>query len=123
MSRADCISNRNIGIISAYVESLLGDASCLFEGLSCSHNRPGSLEDYLNDEDEWTTYETFEEIFRKAKGLVGDPDFYFNCGASSATLKSWGRFGYFMKLFASPDDGIKRLPFFNKNLMIPKILK
>jgi len=115
MSRTDCISNRNIRMISTYVESLLGDASDLFDGMSFPKDRYSSAKEYLTDEDEWTTYEIFQKIFRKAKELVGDPDFYFNCGISSATLKSWGRFGYFIQLFSNPDDGIKRLPFFNKN--------
>jgi farnesyl-diphosphate farnesyltransferase len=115
MSRIDCISNRNIRMISTYVESLLGDASVLFDGMSFPKDRYSSANDYFNDEDEWTTYDKFQKIFRKAKELVGDPDFYFNCGISSATLKSWGRFSYFIQLFSNPDDGIKRLPFFNKN--------
>ena len=93
----------------------MGDASDLFDGMSFPEDRYRSAKDYLTDEDEWTTYDIFQKIFRKAKELVGDPDFYFNCGISSATLKSWGRFGYFIQLFSDPDDGIKRLPFFNKN--------
>ncbi len=28
---------------------------------------------------------------------------------------SWGRFHYFVRVFATPDDGFRRLPFFNKN--------
>jgi class 3 adenylate cyclase len=115
MSSADCISNRNIRIISTYAESLLGETADLFDGILYPQERYKSAKDYLADEDEWTTYETFEKVFRRAKRLVGDPDFYFNCGASSATLHSWGRFGYFIQLFSGPNDGIKRLPFFNKN--------
>ena len=102
-------------MISTYVESLLGDASDLFDGMSFPKDRYNSAKEYFTDEDEWTTYEIFQKIFRKAKELVGDPDFYFNCGISSATLESWGRFGYFIQLFSNPDDGMKRLPFFNKN--------
>jgi class 3 adenylate cyclase len=97
------------------VESILGDTADFFDGISFPEDRYRSAREYLNDEDEWTTYETFQKIFRCAKDLVGDPDFYFNCGTSSATLHSWGRFGYFVQLFSSPSDGIKRLPFFNKN--------
>ena len=115
MSRVDCISNRNIRIISTYVENILGDTADLFDGISFPEDRYRSAREYLNDEDEWTTYETFQKIFRCAKDLVGDPDFYFKCGTSSATLHSWGRFGFFVQLFSSPSDGIKRLPFFNKN--------
>ncbi|HUU40978.1 MAG TPA: adenylate/guanylate cyclase domain-containing protein [Desulfatiglandales bacterium] len=115
MSRLDCISNRSIKVIFEYVKSLFGDAYDLFDGIAFPEDRYSSAKDYLTNEDEWTTCEVFQRIFRKAKDLVGDPDFYFNCGASAATLQSWGRFGYFIQLFASPDDGIKRLPFFNKN--------
>jgi class 3 adenylate cyclase len=115
MSRIDCISNRNIKIISSYVESLLGDTADLFDGLPFPEERFGSAEEYLTDEDEWTTYEVFQRIFRRAKQLVGDPDFYFNCGASTGILQSLGRLGYFAQLFSGPNDGIKRLPFFNKN--------
>ena len=93
----------------------MGDTADLFDGISFPEDRYRSAREYLNNEDEWTTYETFQKIFRCAKDLVGDPDFYFNCGTSSATLHSWGRFGFFVQLFSSPSDGIKRLPFFNKN--------
>jgi len=115
MGRVDCISNRNIKIISAYVESLLGDAETLFEGLPFLKDRYASAKECFTNEDEWTSFEIFREVFRRARQLVGDPDFYFNCGASSAKLHSWGRFGYFEKLFSGPSDGIRRLPFFNKN--------
>ncbi len=115
MSRVDCISNRNIRIISTYVESILGDTGDLFDGISFPEDRYRSAREYLSDEDEWTTYETFQKIFRCAKDLIGDPDFYFSCGTSSATLHSWGRFGFFVQLFSRPSDGIRRLPFFNKN--------
>ena len=115
MSRVDCKSNRNIRIIASYVESLLGDPACLFDGIPFPEDRYNCGKDYLTDEDEWTTYENFEKIFRRAKDLVGDPDFYFNCGASAGRLQSWGRLSYFSQLFAGPNDGIKRLPFFNQN--------
>jgi class 3 adenylate cyclase len=115
MGRVDCISNRNIKIISAYVESLLGDTGALLEGLPFPKDRYASAKECFTDEDEWTTFEVFREVFRRARQLVGDPDFYFNCGASTATLHSWGRFGYFEQLFSGPSDGIRRLPFFNKN--------
>jgi len=115
MSRIDCKSNRNIRIISTYVESLLGDVACLFEDLPFPEGRYTCAKDYLTDEDEWTTYEIFQTIFRKAKGLVGDPDFFFNCGFSAGWLHSWGKLGYFSQLFAGPNDGIRRLPFFNQN--------
>jgi class 3 adenylate cyclase len=115
MSRVDCISNRNIKIISTYVESLLGDTSALFEGLHVPKDRYTSEKEWFRDEDGWTTFEVFQEIFRRAKRLAGDPDFYFNCGASAATLHSWGRLGHFKQLFSGPSDGIRLLPFFNKN--------
>jgi len=115
MSRVDCKSNRNIRIISTYVESLLGDTADLFDQIPFPEDSYRCAKDYLTDEDEWTTYENFEKIFRRAKDLVGDPDFYFNCGASAGRLQSWGRLSYFSQLFAGPNDGIKRLPFFNQN--------
>jgi class 3 adenylate cyclase len=115
MGRDDCISNRNIKIISTYVESLLGDTAALFEGLPFPEDRYASVKECFTDEDEWTSFEIFREIFRRGRQLVGDPDFYFNCGASTAALHSWGRFGYFAQLFSGPSDGIRRLPFFNQN--------
>ncbi|MFH1351296.1 MAG: adenylate/guanylate cyclase domain-containing protein [Pseudomonadota bacterium] len=115
MSRIDCISNRNIRIITTYVESKIGHCDGLFDGLVYPVDRHASPEDFFLNEDEWTTYENFQKIFRKGKDLVGEKYFYFNCGASSAYLRSWGRLDYFSRLFASPDDGFKKLPFFNKN--------
>ena len=115
MSRPDCISNRNIKIIAAYTKSKTGTLSLLFEGLTYPEPQYSCAEEYFLNEDEWTTFENFEKIFRRAKKLVGEPYFYFNCGASSARFGSWGRFHYFLKVFASPDDGFKRLPYFNKN--------
>ena len=115
MSRVDCKSNRNIRIISTYVEDLLGDTASLFCDIAFPEDSYRCAKDYLTNEDEWTTYETFQKIFRKAKDLVGDPDFYFNCGASAGRLQSWGRLSYFSQVFAGPNDGIRRLPFFNKN--------
>ncbi len=115
MSRVDCISNRNIKIIATYIKNRIGSYHQLFENLpypSTQYNRP---EDFFLNEDEWTTYENFETIFRRAKNLAGEPFFYFNCGASSARLASWGRLNYFSRIFTSPGDGYKRLPFFNKN--------
>jgi adenylate cyclase len=116
VSRLDCISNRNIKIIASYVYGKLGAYHPLFEALPYPADDHVSAEDFFLDEDEWTTYDNFERIFRRAKELVGDPDFFFNCGASSARLRSWGRFHYFTRVFATPDDGFEKLPFFNKNL-------
>jgi class 3 adenylate cyclase len=115
MSRIDCISNRNIKIIAAYVSSKLGDYDSLFEGLPYPSDRYASPDDFFLNEDEWTTYNNFQRLFRKAKEMVGDDYFYFFCGASSAHLRSWGRLGYFERVFASPSDGFKRIPFFNKH--------
>ncbi|MBW1779995.1 MAG: hypothetical protein JRL30_04590 [Deltaproteobacteria bacterium] len=115
MSRPDCISNRNIRIIATYVKHRIGSHQSLFEGLSYPQDQYLSAQDFFLNEDEWTTYDNFECIFRKGKELVGEPDFFFNCGASSAKLRSWGRFHYFLRVFATPNDGYKRLPFFNKN--------
>jgi len=115
MSRTDCISNRNIRIIAAYVQNRIDSHPSLFEGLSYPRDEYLSAQDFFLNEDEWTTYDNFELIFRKGKELVDEPDFFFNCGASSARLRSWGRFHYFVRVFATPDDGFRRLPFFNKN--------
>ena len=115
MSRVDCISNRNTKIIATYVASKLGHHDPLFDGLPFPKDRYASPDDFFLNEDEWTTFDNFQKIFRKAKDLVGEPYFYFNCGTSSASLKSWGRLDYFIRVFASPTDGFKRLPFFNKN--------
>lgn len=116
MSRRDCISNRNIKIIATYVQTKTGDHAGLFDDLSYPFEAFPSPEEFFLDEDEWTTYENFEKIFRRAKELVNEPGFYFTCGSSSAALGSWGRFHIFAKLFSSPGDGYKRLPFFNRNL-------
>ena len=115
MSRPDCISNRNIKIIATYVQSRVGNYNSLLEGLSYPRDQYLSAEDFFLNEDEWTTYENYERIFRKGKELVDEPDFFFKCGASSASLRSWGRFHYFVRVFASPNDGFKKVPFFNKN--------
>lgn len=115
MSRIDVISNRNVRIVATYVKSKLGSCRSLFEGLDFPSEEYPSPDDFFLNEDEWTTYENFERIFRRARELVDDPSFYFNCGASSARLRSWGRFHYFVRVFNTPNDGFKRLPFFNKN--------
>jgi adenylate cyclase len=115
MTRPDCISNRNIKIIAAYVRNRIGAHPSLFEGISYPSDEYLSAQEFFLNEDEWTTYDNFERILRKAKELVGEADFFFNCGASSARLRSWGRFHYFVRVFVKPDDGFLRLPFFNKN--------
>ena len=115
MTRPDCISNRNIKIIAAYVRNRIGTHPSLFEGISYPSDEYLSAQEFFLNEDEWTTYDNFERILRKAKELVGEADFFFNCGASSARLRSWGRFHYFVRVFVKPDDGFLRLPFFNKN--------
>ena len=116
MNRIDCISNRNIKIIHAYVKSKFGLYDSLFDGLLYPTDRYSSPDDFFLNEDEWTSNEKFQKIFRKAKELTGERDFYFNCGASSANLRSWGRFDYFVRVFASPADGFKKVPFFNRTL-------
>jgi adenylate cyclase len=115
MSRPDCISNRNIKVVAAYMRSKLGTNNSIFEGLPFPADEYSSAEDFFLNEDEWTTLNIFDRIFRKAKELVDEPNFYFNCGASTARLRSWGRFHYFVRVFASPNEGFRRLPFFNKN--------
>ncbi|OQX65753.1 MAG: hypothetical protein B5M55_03110 [Desulfococcus sp. 4484_242] len=115
MTRSHCISNRNIRIIAAYVKKRIGAHLALFDGLPYPSDEYLSPQDFFLNEDEWTTYDNFERIFRRARELVGEPDFFFNCGASSARLRSWERFHYFARIFAKPDDGYLRLPFFNTN--------
>jgi len=115
MDRLDCTSNRNVRIVVSYVTGILGTLPPLFDGLPYPKNEYPTPQDFFLNEDEWTTHENFEKIFRRAKELVGDPDFYFNCGASAAKLRSWGRFHTFARFFASPADGFNRLPFFGKN--------
>ena len=66
------------------------------------------------NEGEWTTYPTFLAIFRRAKEMVDEPDFYFNCGSSAARLRSWGRMDSFLPVFTNPGEGFRRLPFFNR---------
>ncbi len=115
MSRIDCISNRNIKIIATYVNSRLGHYDQLFDGVPYPADRYSSPDEFFLNEDEWTTYNNFQQIFRKAKEMVRETYFYFYCGASSANLRSWGRLDYFIRFFATPSDGFKRLPFFNNN--------
>jgi len=115
MSRTDCISNRNIMIISSYLKSRLGYFDSLFDGLPYPTDRYASPDDYFLSEDEWTTFDNYLKIFRKAKEVSEEAYFYFNCGASSAGLRSWGRFDYMVRIFTNPDDGFKRIPFFNRN--------
>lgn len=116
MSRNDCVCNRNIKIIASYVESKLGSYEHLLEGLSYPSDRYGSPDDFFLNEDEWTTHGNFQTIIRKAKDMVGEAYFYYYCGASPANLQSWGLLNFFTRVFKSPSDGIKQVPFFNKNL-------
>jgi adenylate cyclase len=116
MSRIDCISNRNIKIISSYLMNRIGHFENLFNELPYPSERYSSPDDFFLNEDEWTTIDNFHRIFRKAKELSGEAYFYFNCGLSSAPLRSWGRYEYFIRIFASPDDGFMRVPFFNSNI-------
>lgn len=115
MTRTDCISNRNIRIITAYLFSIQKPFDSLFEGLSYPADRFRSPNDFFLNEDEWTSFDNFHKIFRRAKEVSEEAYFYFNCGASTARLRSWGRLDYFTRIFLSPDEGYKRLPFFNKN--------
>ena len=116
MSRTDCISNRNIKIAASYVTQKLGGCGHLFEGMAYPSDRFASAEDFFLNEDEWTTYPIFLAIFRRAKEMVDEPYFYFNCGFSAARLRSWGRLDSFVPIFTSPSDGFRRLPFFNRQL-------
>jgi class 3 adenylate cyclase len=115
MSRIDCISCRNTKIVATYVGSKIGHHNTLFEGLPYPSGRYDSPEKFFLNEDEWISYDAFYRIFKKAREMVGEKYFYFNCGASSAILRSWGRLEYFARIFTTPCDGFKRLPFFNRN--------
>jgi class 3 adenylate cyclase len=116
MSRIDCISNRNIKIISSYLTDRVGHFENLFLDLPYPNDRYSSPESFFLNEDEWTTLDNFHSIFRRAKEISGEAYFYFNCGLSSASLRSWGRYEYFIRVFTGPDDGFIRLPFFNNNI-------
>jgi len=115
MTRMDCVCNRNTKIIATYLSSKLGSIQDLFDGVPYPTDEYTSPRDFFLNEDEWTTFENFDRVFRRAKRLINEPNFYFNCGASSTRLNAWGRFYSFVRLFASPSDGFKKLPFFNKN--------
>ena len=115
MSRLDCISNRNLRIAAFYVTDRVGHSEGLFEGLPYPTDRFSSPEEYFLNEDEWTTHSNFIETLRRAKRMTGEDYFFFFCGASAATLQSWGRFHHFVRVFTGPNDGFKRLPFFNRN--------
>ena len=115
MSRKDCVSNRNTKIIATYVRYRLGSIGALFDNVPFPEDKYPTAKHFFLNEDEWTTFENFDKIFRKAKEMVGEKDFFFQCGASSARFGSWGRFEYFARVFASPSDGYKRLPFFSRN--------
>lgn len=116
MSRTDCISNRNIKIISSYLTERTGHFDNLFRDLPYPTDRYSTPDAFFLNEDEWTTIDNFHAILRRGKEISGEAYFYFNCGLSSANLRSWGRFEYFTRVFASPDDGFMRVPFFNSNI-------
>jgi adenylate cyclase len=123
MSRIDCVNNRNIKILATYVAHKLGDYGDLLNGLPYPTDRYSSPEDFFLNEHEWTTSENFYNLFRRAKSMVGERYFYFHCGYSSAHLRSWGSFEYFVRIFSSPDDGFKKLPFFSKHFSDMKELE
>ncbi|MFC1494131.1 adenylate/guanylate cyclase domain-containing protein [Thermodesulfobacteriota bacterium] len=116
MSKADCISNRNILIIAKYLLSRKGSYESLFHNLPYPHERFDTPENFFMNEDEWTTFDNFHRIIRRARDLSGEEHFFFKCGSSPQILRSWGRFGYMKQYSAGPDDGYKRLPFFNSNI-------
>jgi len=76
MSRVNCINNRNTKIIRAYIENLLGPEDNIFDMLPFPEDRYQSAKEYLADEDEWTTHKTFQKVFRRAKEITGDPNFF-----------------------------------------------
>ena len=66
--------------------SRLGFYDSLFDGLPYPTDRYTSPDDFFLNEDEWTTYDNFQKIFRRGKELSEEPYLYFNCGFSSANL-------------------------------------
>jgi hypothetical protein len=64
MSRVDCISNRNMKIIATYVASKLGHHDPLFDGLPFPKDRYASPDDFFLNEDEWTTFDSFQILFQ-----------------------------------------------------------
>lgn len=64
MTQPDCISDRNLKIIDAYVKNRLGPEYDLFEGLSIPDGYP-SAESFFLNEDQWTTYDTFNRVFQR----------------------------------------------------------
>ena len=114
MSRKDCVSNRNTRIILTYVKSILGELFDLLDGIEYPKGFPDA-ESYFMNEDEWDTLDTYRTIYHRAKTLVADPNFFFNCGASSARYESWGSFRHFKRLLGSPKIAYSMVPSFNKN--------
>jgi class 3 adenylate cyclase len=115
--KQDCsISNQNIKIITAYLKHKVGHYETIFDGLDYPSSHYPSPEEFFLDENEWTSYDNYLEILRRGKELSGERYFYFQCGASTPYLRSFGRFNHFLLVFAKPDEGYKRLPFFVRNL-------
>ena len=112
MKQGCSISNQNIKIITAYLKHKVGHFESLFDGLDYPANHYPSAEDFFLDENEWTSYDNYLEILRRGKEISGERYFYFQCGASTPALRSFGRFNNFLLVFAKPDEGYKRLPFF-----------
>jgi len=115
MSRKDCVSNRNTKIILTYLRNILGDLGNLLDGVDYPVDRYPDAESYYLNEDEWDTLENYRTIYHRAKELVGDPNFFFNCGASSARYQSWGSLKYFKRILAGPTMVYERVPTLNKN--------
>lgn len=115
MSRKDCVSNRNTKIILTYLRNIIGDLGNLLDGIDYPVDRHPDAESYYLNEDEWDSLENYGTIYHRAKELVGDPNFFFNCGASSARYQSWGSFKYFKRIMAGPKTLYERVPTFNKN--------
>ena len=119
LSVNNCISNRNIKIIAAYVAHKLGGYGDLFGALSY----PGeyrSPEHFFLDESQWTTLQTFQHLLRKGKSMVGEPYFYFWCGAFSSSLQPSAALHGFSHLFSSPSNAFKSLPYVSKSFTAMK---
>ncbi|MBW1946213.1 MAG: hypothetical protein JRJ51_25850 [Deltaproteobacteria bacterium] len=87
MTRMDCVCNRNTKIIATYLSSKLGSIQDLFDGVPYPTDEYTSPRDFFLNEDEWTTFENFDRVFRRAKRLINEPNFYFNCGASTKEIE------------------------------------
>ncbi len=122
MVNYNCICNINFRIIASYVYNKTNSIEGLFDGLEYPTARFASAEEFFLKDEEWTTLRNFRTVFIRARERVNEPNFFYNCGLSAARLQSWGKLQYFAKLFLSPSDGFKKLPFLNQTFNDTKII-